>query len=477
MKKTLIPKLIFSYVLFVVLGFIILCTFTQHAITHYAENREAQQLYRESVQIASGYADNYNKYSFSLQDFQKQMQSLGEYLSAQIWIMDNQGNILFDSTDESVGKNAANANYKTLKGFNTSDFGNRYYMTGNFYGSFSEKNLTVFSPITSNYRIHSYVMIHKTVSSITQNANGFMNIVFYTIEFVFLTALFLLLLFAHGFYRPLHRLTIVSESYAKGNFEPRTQIHRNDELGYLANTMDYMANELDTLEEDQRKFISNVSHDFRSPLTSIKGYLEAIIDGTIPPEMQEKYLKIVLFETERLHKLTQSLLTLNDIDDKGNMLDLTSFDINAVIKDTAASFEGTCTKKRISISLILASRTLYVCADMGKIQQVLYNLIDNAIKFSNNDSTITVETTEKHGKVFVSVKDTGCGIPKASITKIWERFYKLDASRGKDRKGTGLGLSIVKEIITAHNQNINVISTEGVGTEFIFTLAKGEAPK
>ena len=170
----------------------------------------------------------------------------------------NQGNILFDSTDESVGKDAANANYKTLKGFNTSDFGNRYYMTGNFYGSFSEKNLTVFSPITSNYRIHSYVMIHKTVSSITQNANGFMNIVFYTIEFVFLTALFLLLLFAHGFYRPLHRLTIVSESYAKGNFEPRTQIHRNDELGYLANTMDYMANELDTLEEDQRKFISNV---------------------------------------------------------------------------------------------------------------------------------------------------------------------------------------------------------------------------
>ena len=248
-------------------------------------------------------------------------------------------------------------------------------------------------------------------------------------------------------------------------------------MGYLASTLNYMSGELNKTSEYQRKFVANVSHDFRSPLTSIKGYVEAILDGTIPPEMQEKYLKIVLFETERLHKLTQSLLTLNDIDDKGNMLDLTSFDINAVIKDTAASFEGTCTKKRISISLILASRTLYVCADMGKIQQVLYNLIDNAIKFSNNDSTITVETTEKHGKVFVSVKDTGCGIPKASITKIWERFYKLDASRGKDRKGTGLGLSIVKEIITAHNQNINVISTEGVGTEFIFTLAKGEAPK
>ena len=422
MKKTLIPKLIFGYVLFVALGFIILCTFTQHAITHYAENREAQQLYRESVQIASGYADNYNKYSFSLQDFQKQMQSLGEYLSAQIWIMDNQGNILFDSTDESVGKNAANANYKTLKGFNTSDFGNRYYMTGNFYGSFSEKNLTVFSPITSNYRIHSYVMIHKTVSSITQNANGFMNIVFYTIEFVFLTALFLLLLFAHGFYRPLHRLTIVSESYAKGNFEPRTQIHRNDELGYLANTMDYMANELDTLEEDQRKCISNVSHDFRSPLTSIKGYVEAMLDGTIPPEMQARYLKVIAFESTRLEKLTRSLLTLNELDVKKRMMHMRRFDINETIRTTAASFEGTCSERNIRLELLLAGKELFVRADMEQIQQVLYNLLDNAVKFSNDNSSIILETTVNHGKVFVSVKDHGTGIPKESLSKIWDRF-------------------------------------------------------
>lgn len=472
MKKTLIPKLIFGYVLFVVLGFIILCTFTQHAITHYAENREAQQLYRESVQIASGYADNYNKYSFSLQDFQKQMQSLGEYLSAQIWIMDNQGNILFDSTDESVGKNAANANYKTLKGFNTSDFGNRYYMTGNFYGSFSEKNLTVFSPITSNYRIHSYVMIHKTVSSITQNANGFYEHCFFIpLNLFFLTALFLLLLFAHGFYRPLHRLTIVSESYAKGNFEPRTQIHRNDELGYLANTMDYMANELDTLEEDQRKFISNVSHDFRSPLTSIKGYIEAMLDGTIPPELQNKYLNIILFETERLTKLTQGILDLNRFGQhRGMMLDLTDFDINRMIKTTILTFEGTCSAKGLSFDLVLTGQKLYVHGDMSKIQQVLYNLIDNATKFSHNDASIKIETSIKNEKVLISVKDSGIGIPAESIKKIWDRFYKTDLSRGKDKRGTGLGLAIVKEIIQAHNEHINVISTEGVGTEFIFTL-------
>ena len=137
---------------------------------------------------------------------------------------------------------------------------------------------------------------------------------------------------------------------------------------------------------------------------------------------------------------------------------------------TAQTFEGICKEKRISFDLILTGEKLYVSADMSKIQQVLYNLIDNALKFSHPDSTITIETTEKNEKIFVSVKDTGIGIPKDSIKKIWERFYKTDLSRGKDKKGTGLGLAIVKEIIQAHGENINCISTEGVGTEFIFTL-------
>ena len=144
-EKTLIPKLIFGYVLFVALGFIILCTFTQHAITHYAENREAQQLYRESVQIASGYADNYNKYSFRCRIFKNRCKVLANIFLPKSGSWTIREIFFFDSTDESVGKDATNANYKTLKGFNTSDFGNRYYMTGNFYGSFSKKTYGIFS--------------------------------------------------------------------------------------------------------------------------------------------------------------------------------------------------------------------------------------------------------------------------------------------------------------------------------------------
>ncbi len=222
--------------------------------------------------------------------------------------------------------------------------------------------------------------------------------------------------------------------------------------------------------ENQKKLVANISHDFRSPLTSISGYLQAMLDGTIHPELHEKYLQIVLNETERLTKLTNSLLTLNNLNTEGMVLEKSNFDINRIIKNTVATFEGTCRDRQISMELVLTGNEMIVTADMGKIQQVLYNLLDNAIKFSHHDSVIKIETTQKHNKIFISVKDNGIGIPKESLKFIWDRFYKTDLSRGKDKKGTGLGLSITKEIIRAHGEHINVISTEGAGSEFTFSL-------
>ena len=248
------------------------------------------------------------------------------------------------------------------------------------------------------------------------------------------------------------------------------EINRRDEMGYLSGTLSFMAGQISRTEDDQKKFIANVSHDFRSPLTSVRGYLTAMLDGTIPEEMHEKYLTIVLNETERLTKLTNGLLELNSLNDKGMVLSMSDFDINAVIKQTCETFQVQCEKKKISFEVILSGEELFVHADKDKIQQVLVNLIDNAIKFSYNNSMIRIETTEKNDLAFVSVKDSGIGIPKDSVKHVFDRFYKTDLSRGKDKKGTGLGLSITKEIIKAHNENINVISTEGVGSEFIFTL-------
>ena len=433
------------------------------AVFQHLEKKEAQNLYRESALISSSYAQNYFSNSMTLDEINEQLSALGTYLNADIWIVDTHGKILIntagtENTDE------------TIPDFDMTDFGNRYYRVGSFYDYFQENMLSVFSPITVNYKVRGYVIIHKAESYLTASANNLSAIAYTTLALIFAAAFVVLALFTYVVYIPIRKITHAADEYSKGNFDAKIDVHSNDEIGYLAASLNYMANELNTLEEDQRKFISNVSHDFRSPLTSIKGYVEAMLDGTIPVEMQEKYLNIILFETDRLNKLTKSLLELNKFGSHGVMLDVTDFDINQTIKTTLLTFEGICANKHIRFNLILSGEQLFITADFSKIQQVLYNLIDNAIKFSHQDSTITIETTEKNDKVFVSVKDTGIGIPKDSLKKIWERFYKTDLSRGKDKRGTGLGLSIVKEIIQAHGENINCISTEGVGTEFIFTL-------
>ena len=470
MKRTLYLKLLLGYVAFGILGFITIATFTSHYTLNYIKKESAEYLYRESNLIASNYAANYYRQTMTLEDVQTHLSTLSAYLDADIWVVDTKGNILINSSTTTPAKTA-------IEDFDITSFGAKYYLEGNFYDTYSENMLSVFSPITINYKVKGYAMIHKPLQQLVSFKDGLLNVSYMTLAIIFLCAFVVLGLFTYTVYIPIRKITKAAKEYAVGNFAAQINIHKNDEIGYLAGSLNFMATELSTLEEDQRKFIANVSHDFRSPLTSIKGYIEAIMDGTIPYEMQDKYLNIILFETERLNKLTQSMLELNKYGKKGTMLDITKFDINNTIKMVVQSFEGTCKEKKISFELILTGQILFVSADMSKIQQVLYNLIDNAIKFSSPDSSITIETTEKNGKVFVSVKDTGIGIPKDSLKKIWERFYKTDLSRGKDKKGTGLGLAIVKEIISAHNENINVISTEGVGTEFIFTLPLKEEPK
>lgn len=466
MKRTLYAKLLLSYLIFAIASVVAVNTFTQQKTSTYLLKAESEKLYREANLLAINYASNYYNNSVSLDSLQKDMETISKYFSAEIWIVDNTGRILINSSYAITDLESA----PFIEGFNITDFGNRYYQTGSFYNSFSSDVLTVFTPITVGYQNRGYVLIHKSLAKILDTTNKFVDITFLTVGIVFICSFIILLIFTIVVYIPMRKITKAASSYAKGDFNEVISIQSTDEVGYLANTLNYMAKELGAHEEEQRKFVSNVSHDFRSPLTSIKGYIEAMIDGTIPVEMQEKYLNIILFETERLNKLTQSLLDLNRFGQHGIMLDIADFDINNMIRTTILTFEGKCSEKGIYFNLVLTGKELLVSADMTKIQQVLYNLIDNAVKFSHHNSSIKIETSVKNEKVFVSVKDSGIGIPADSIKKIWDRFYKTDLSRGKDKKGTGLGLSIVKEIIQAHQENINVISTEGVGTEFIFTL-------
>lgn len=465
MRKTLYLKFLLAYFIFGFFGFIIVATFVNSMTMEHLKRDEADSLYKEATLIANTYASDLYNNETSLDTVKKQLDALDTYLSANLWIINPSGRMVLNSKAPLDVENET-----VIEGFDPTVTENSYYTIGNFWESFDEDQLSVFAPITSDYKVRGYVVIHYPMSNIVSSCNSLLNISYLMLIILFLLSMIILIFFTEMVYLPLRRITEATEQYASGNMHYEFQIDSEDEIGYLGATLSYMASEIARSEDDQKKFVANVSHDFRSPLTSIKGYLEAMLDGTIPPELHEKYLTIVLNETERLTKLTGSLLTLNNLNTKGMLLEKSFFDINRVIRNIAASFEGTCRQKAIAIELILTGDELFVEADIGKIQQVIYNLLDNGIKFSHPDSIIKIETTEKHNKVFVSVKDSGIGIPKDALKLIWDRFYKSDLSRGKDKKGTGLGLSITKEIIQAHGEHINVISTEGVGSEFIFSL-------
>lgn len=274
---------------------------------------------------------------------------------------------------------------------------------------------------------------------------------------------------------PLVVMNEAAKIIANGNFDLRVQVRSNDELGELAESFNHMAESLQAHEKVQKDFIANISHDLRSPLTSMQGFLTAMLDGTIPTEKQEKYLGIVLEETQRLSRLTQGIVELSRAQSSSILLEEKDFDINGLIRTNIELLEPQLKEKNAKIKAIYAEEATLVHGDEDKISRVLQNLLSNAVKFSPAEGCIEVETTliEKK-KVLVSVKDEGPGISVEDQKYVFDRFFKSDTTRNKDKVGSGIGLSIAKEFMLAHGENITVKSEEGNGATFAFSLKLAE---
>ncbi len=467
MKNSIYYKILLAYIFLAIVSLLLINTVISSSVYDYEVERNAKELYSQATSASNHYSKtHYNIYSQSEYDYTEDLSTFFLSSDESIWIIGTNNKVLYSSST---------AWHPTIIPDISDYFGNSYYATGNFNSLSSSNYLTVYSPIVNDFHTYGYVFMNRNITSIQDKHIYIMNTINIVFTIFFILSMSVLLVFSSSVYQPLTKIMNAANEYAKGNYEYEgLKIRSHDEMRILADSLNFVSGSFRNLYDSQKKFIANISHDFRSPLTSIKGYVEAILDGTIPPEMQEKYLHIVVTETERLNKLTSSLLTLNTFDSQGIMLDLSDFDFLKIIKDTVASFEGQCNAKNIKIKLSHEDKDYQVNADQVRIQQVVYNLIDNAIKFSPNNADIIVDLSDRNNKVYVTVKDFGTGIPADDLPKIFNRFYKVDSSRGKDKKGTGLGLSIVKEIISAHNENINVISTEGVGTQFVFTIAKSK---
>lgn len=457
MGRKITLKLVIVYLATVICMFFLLNAVGQKKVQRSLIENRKKTMSNEAAQIASEYG------TASIAEIKRALQSVDRFLNMRVFLINTSGLVVVDTRSTEPFDIS-----QTLPDF-TSEFHENIIVAS----LSAEPLLIVSEPIYRDYEVRGYACLAATMDSVYQDT------VFYvdTINvFILLFSAILLLVFVLIYFIAVWPVAVIKHiaiEYARKNYTYTTRHTLFDEYRDISEAMRVTAGEVERLEEYQKKFVGNVSHDFRSPLTSIKGYIEAIKDGTIPYEAANRYLEIILFETERLTKLTEDLLSLSRMDNDVE-LELTDFDIIGMIRKTIATFEGTCTKKRISFDLEFCDREVFINADFSRIQQVLYNLIDNAIKFSNQDSSIVISVNTKGSKALISVKDFGIGIPKDAQKKIWERFYKSDLSRGKDKKGTGLGLAIVKDIIDAHKENISVISTEGEGTEFLFSMPLAE---
>ena len=467
--KSIFTKQLLLYVgtllaTFILVGIILSLVYTQH----YMDERK-EELINQGMKISKEYKKAY--FTGDLSRLSYELQVLEGYMAASIFFIDKNGVVVLTSPgidDEWIGQAITNQGVidSVLEG-------NVVTLEGKINGMFDEAVLTVGYPLQTEPI--AGIFMCTSMPEIERSLQGM-----YKMGFCILTAVMgigMILVYASSkkITSPLLQMNEAAKVIAGGNFEQRVEISSEDEVGQLAESFNHMAESLDKYEKVRRDFIANVSHDLRSPLTSIQGFLGAILDGTIPEQKQEHYLNIVLEETKRLTKLTNDIVELSRAQTSTITLEKKRFDINDLIRESIERLEPRLKQKDIQINAMFAEKETFVCADRDKIARVIYNLVDNAIKFSGEGEQIEIETALKENKkLLVSVKDYGKGISEEDVKYVFDRFYKVDSSRGKDKTGSGLGLSIVREFLLAHGENIAVKSEEGKGTTFLFCLKLAE---
>lgn len=370
--------------------------------------------------------------------------------------------------------------FKNQKQYYTGSDSEYLIDTGDFYGLYSDQDVSYLSvtqsiaytyPGSNDPVNKGTITLSIPVPEITKTRS---NIISYFIVATLISVileLIALIIITKEITEPIRELENMTKQMSAGNFKVKIQSRSNDEIGKLVNSYNAMAEALNSLDMMRNDFIASISHELRTPMTSIGGFIDGILDGVIPAEKQEHYLQIVREEITRMNVLVNDLLNMARLQSGKVELDKMPCNLDDLLHNTALKLQPIIKQKEIEVKFDLKAKNCDVLIDKPSIERIVINLIQNAIKFTNSGGTITLHSEpEGKEKVRIIVEDTGSGIKKDEIPFIFEKFYKVDKSRGLDKKGTGLGLSIVKSILSAHGQEIHVESTVGKGSRFIFTL-------
>ncbi len=331
-------------------------------------------------------------------------------------------------------------------------------------------------PVCSGESVCGYVFVSNAAETMLDEWAAFLILPTTIAVSVCVAALLVAFVYARHVSRPLDEMAAASRKFAKGDFSVRVKQtdDPSSEMGALIDSFNKMADSLDQAEKRRSEFIANVSHELRTPMTTISGFADGILDGTIPPEEQSKYLRAIRDETKRLSRLVREMLAVSQARSRAaDPSRRTDFDLTELILQTLLSFESRATKKGLDVDPQLPDKHILVYADKDAITQVIYNLLDNAVKFAAPGSCLVLRLYKEKDKAYVSVRDTGETIPPDDLPFIFDRFHKSDRSRSLDKDGVGLGLYLVKSILVSHDEDIAVRSENGE-TEFVFTLALAE---
>ena len=344
-------------------------------------------------------------------------------------------------------------------------------------GFFEEKHFSYIKPImTRSGNVVGSVMACTMNSDMDELLEAMIKTIIMSTLWLMLAALIAIYFITERLVSPIRSMSRAARAFAAGRFDVRVEVSGNDEVSDLASAFNNMANSLQHSTEVQRLFLANVSHDLRTPMTSIKGYIENIQSGAIPPDKVPHYLEIISTEVTRLSSLVWSLLDITKIQAGERKFDIKPFDICEMAREIIIFSEQRLEAKKLDVVFDADRDNMFVNADREAIHQILSNICDNAIKFSNEGGRYEVSVKEAGGKTVVSVYNEGIGIAEEELPYVFDRFYKSDKSRGLDKTGVGLGLFIARTIIEAHKETIKVESEYGKWCRFTFTLQKTNRP-
>ncbi len=472
----------FSIILFVCIFSILVAVATQTAGESYELNRDKMRTTAESFGIVIEKHIERNGFEATVNAFESDS-TLQEILDhnarsskCELFVFDGEGRLI-GTSDKKYRDGEYSLSESTIHTITT----NRdSYSVSSIDGFFDENRINAYST-THNGKESVVVLVSMRGHVSFVFSREIIVVTIWVALGVFIAAIIILYVITRRTTRPLSEIVVAAKNYANGKFDYKINVVGNDEVAELAQAINDMSVSLKHLDEVRNSFLGNVSHDLRTPMTTIAGFVEGILDGTIPPEKHEKYLTIISQEVRRLSRLVNTLLEVSRIE-SGADLNPTDFNLSEISRTVLLALESKISKKNIDIEFDSGSDDVFVNADSDSIHRVIYNLLDNAVKFTPERGKISINIAyasdgRKKRKAKLSIRNTGDGIPQEELAHIFERFYKTDSSRGLDKSGTGLGLYIAKTAISNHGEDLSVDSVPGEYTEFEFTLSPADAQK